>query len=168
MDRPDWNQYYMDIAHSVAKRSTCLRRSYGAIIVKNHRIISTGYNGAMRGESNCNDEGVCYRQKLGIKPGERYELCKAVHAEQNAIINANPIDMVDATIYISGYLSEDLEKKRVMSKPCLMCARMIRNAQLNAIVFFNPAANNIHGEFSYYYVSRIADIMELPVIGESK
>ena len=88
MNRISKENYYLDIAESVLERSTCLRRMYGAIIVKNDEIISTGYNGAPRGRKNCSELGFCARQKLNIKSGEKYELCRSVHAEQNAIISA--------------------------------------------------------------------------------
>ena len=88
MDRVSKHNYYLDIAQTVAERSTCLRKMFGAIIVKNDSIISTGYNGAPRGRKNCSDLGVCMRDKLGIPRGERYELCRSVHAEANAIIAA--------------------------------------------------------------------------------
>ena len=97
--RESKEMYYLRIAEAVAARSTCLRRRYGAIIVKNDEIIATGYNGAPRGERNCNDCGFCQREALGVPKGERYELCVAVHAEQNAIISAARRDMIGATIY---------------------------------------------------------------------
>ena len=100
--RPEKSHYYMNIAAEVAKRSTCLRRQYGAVIVKDDVIVSTGYNGACRGEANCCDLGICERQRLGVPHGERYELCKAVHAEQNAIINGNRSDMIGADLYVFG------------------------------------------------------------------
>lgn len=102
MKRSTKIDYYLDIAEAVTHRSTCLRRHYGAVIVKNDEIISTGYNGAARGVANCSDTGVCERERLNIPKGERYELCKAVHAEQNAIISASRKDMLDSTLYIAG------------------------------------------------------------------
>ncbi len=100
--RPEWTEYFLDIARSVGRRSTCLRRKYGAIIVKDKIIISTGYNGAPRGEANCIDTGICERERLNVPKGQNYELCVAVHAEQNAIINADPVKMKGSTIYIEG------------------------------------------------------------------
>ena len=97
--RTDKQNYYLDIADSVLERSTCLRRKYGAIIVRNDEIISTGYNGAPRGRRNCSDIGECTREKLHIPSGERYELCRSVHAEANAIISASRRDMIGATIF---------------------------------------------------------------------
>ena len=97
-NRTSKQNYYLDIADSVLERSTCLRRKYGAIIVRNDEIISTGYNGAPRGRRNCSDLGRCTRESLNIPSGERYELCRSVHAEANAIISASRRDMIGATI----------------------------------------------------------------------
>ena len=94
--RPGWTEYFLEIARAVGRRSTCLRRMYGAIIVKDKIIISTGYNGAPRGEANCIDTGICERERLHVPKGQNYELCVAVHAEQNAIINADPEKMKGA------------------------------------------------------------------------
>lgn len=91
--RPGWTEYFLDIAKAVGRRATCLRRRYGAIIVKDKIIISTGYNGAPRAEDNCIDTGICERERLHVPKGQNYELCVAVHAEQNAIINADPVKM---------------------------------------------------------------------------
>lgn len=129
--RPDWDEYFLDIAEAVSRRSTCLRRCYGAVIVKDNIIISTGYNGAPRGEANCIDTGVCERQRLNIPKGQNYELCVAVHAEQNAIINADPERMKGATIYIVGADGNDIAS----GKPCLLCRRMIRNAMIKRVVY---------------------------------
>lgn len=130
--RPSWNEYFLDIAKMVGKRATCLRRRYGAIIVKDNIIISTGYNGAPRGEANCIDVGICERERLNIPKGQNYELCVAVHAEQNAIINADPIKMRGATIYIAGYNADD---SLASGKPCLLCRRMIVNAMIKDVVY---------------------------------
>lgn len=129
--RPSKDEYYLGIAAEVSKRSTCNRRQYGAIIVKDDRIISTGYNGSARGDVNCCDEDACYREINGIPHGQQYEKCRAVHAEANAIINANPSDMIGATLYLAGY--EDgmmIDHPR----PCEMCARLIANAQIKNVV----------------------------------
>lgn len=101
-ERPSKEEYYFNIALAVAMRSTCLRRKYGAVIVKDDHIISTGYNGSARGEQNCTDVGLCLREEQNIPHGERYELCQAVHAEANAILNADPADMIGATLYLAG------------------------------------------------------------------
>lgn len=128
MKRISWDDYFFEIAGVVSKRATCLRRKYGAVIVKNNKIISTGYNGAPVGEPNCSDNGYCERKERNIPPGERYELCRSVHAEANAIINGNPADMIGATIYISGTNVKD--DSPASCKPCMMCARMIKNAKI--------------------------------------
>jgi len=130
--RPPWDEYFIEIAMVVSSRSTCLRRRYGAVIVKDHVIVSTGYNGAPRGSANCVDRGTCRRQELNIPAGERYELCEAVHAEQNAIINGSPERMKDATIYVAGFEEGDIFAE---GKPCLLCKRMIRNAQIRQLVY---------------------------------
>jgi dCMP deaminase len=130
--RPDWNKYFIEIAKVVSTRSTCLRRKYGAVIVKDRVIISTGYNGAPRGAENCIDLGKCKRREMQIPPGERYELCEAVHAEQNAIINGSPERMKGAVIYIAGF--ED-EGGFADGTPCKLCNRMIKNAQIKEIVY---------------------------------
>lgn len=140
--RLSWDEYFLDIAYQVSRRSTCLRRRYGAVIVKDNKIISTGYNGSASGEPNCCDTGECVREKLNIPHGERYELCVAVHAEMNAIINADPEKMKGATIYICG---TDVEaNKLVKSNPCLMCERVIKNAQISNIVYLNENATIVH------------------------
>ncbi|MCK4579403.1 MAG: cytidine deaminase [Candidatus Marinimicrobia bacterium] len=129
--RPDWDQYFINIAKVVASRATCLRRRYGAVIVKHNTIMSTGYCGAARGVPNCIDVDKCKREEVDAKPGERYELCKSVHAEQNAIITAPPERMIGATIYIAGI---DKDDNFVDTEPCLMCRRFIKNAQISRTV----------------------------------
>ncbi len=133
MTRLSKDKYYMAIAKTVAERSTCLRAKVGAIIVKNDTIISTGYVGAARGEDNCCDLGVCERTRLGILPGERYELCKSVHAEANAIINAarSGQSVVDGYMYV--YFERLDGGKLKHTGPCMMCARMIKNAGITQI-----------------------------------
>jgi len=130
--RPDWDDYFIEIAKVVSSRSTCLRRRYGALIVKDRVIISTGYNGSPRGMPNCIDTQSCARKEFDIPSGERYELCEAVHAEQNAIINGSPERMKDATIYIAGF---DEDGGFADGAPCLLCNRIIRNAQISEIVY---------------------------------
>jgi dCMP deaminase len=132
--RPSWDEYFLDLARLVAKRSTCLRRNYGAVIVKDNIIVSTGYNGAARGEPNCIDTGQCLREALNVPKGERYELCVAVHAEQNAIIAGDPVKMQGATIYISGYGHHGEEAS---AEPCLLCKRMIKNAMIKRVVYLD-------------------------------
>ena len=102
MKRIDKENYYLDIAESVLERSTCIRRCFGSVIVKNDEIISTGYNGAPRGRKNCVDLGYCTREKLNIPRGERYELCRSVHGEENAIISASRRDLIDSILYLVG------------------------------------------------------------------
>lgn len=135
--RPDWDEYFLNIAEEVGKRSTCLRRRYGAIIVKDKIIVSTGYNGAPRGEANCIDTGICERERLNVPKGERYELCRAVHGEENAIINGDPLRMKGATIYIVGINVAD--GSYASGEPCLLCRRMIKNAQIAKVICRNPA-----------------------------
>lgn len=130
--RPTWDEYFIEIAMIISKRSTCLRRRYGAVIVQNNIIISTGFNGSARGEPNCIDEERCVREELNIPRGERYELCKAVHAEQNAIINGDPVKMKGSTIYIAGFYSDH---RRAPGEPCLLCRRMIKNAMIKRVVY---------------------------------
>ena len=131
MTRPIKHEYYIGIAEAVAKRSTCLRRQYGAVIVKDDRIISTGYNGSARGMENCCDKGVCWREEHDIPHGQQYEKCQAVHAEANAIINANPSDMIGATLYLAGF-EHGIPIHR--PEPCEMCYRLIVNAQISKVV----------------------------------
>ena len=130
--RPNWDNYFIEIAKVVSTRSTCLRRRYGAVIVKDNVIISTGYNGAPRDAENCIDIKKCKRKELNIPSGERYELCEAVHAEQNAIINGGPDRMNGATIYIAGF--ED-NGNFASAEPCKLCSRMIRNARILKVVY---------------------------------
>ncbi|KUO51266.1 MAG: cytidine deaminase [Desulfitibacter sp. BRH_c19] len=141
--RPTWDEYFIEIAQVVAKRSTCLRRFYGAVIVKDKILISTGFNGSARGEANCVDVGQCVRDKLKVPKGERYELCVAVHAEQNAIINGDPVKMKDSTIYIAGF---NFDGTDASGEPCLMCRRMITNAMIKRVVYLTSA-----GERKQYY-----------------
>ena len=133
MDRVSKHNYYLDIAQTVAERSTCLRKMYGAIIVKNDSIISTGYNGAPRGRKNCSDLGVCMRDKLGIPRGERYELCRSVHAEANAIIAAPRDQMLGATLYMVCVNSKTRELESGTSS-CMMCKRQVINAGISQVV----------------------------------
>ena len=126
-------EYYLDIALAVAKRSTCLRRCYGAIIVKNDEIIATGYNGAPRGRQNCSDLGRCTRAQLRIPSGERYELCRSVHAEANAIISAARSEMMGATLYLVGHEAATGELVKDTAS-CSMCKRQIINAGIEKVV----------------------------------
>ena len=134
MDRIDKNNYYLDMAEAALERSTCLRRKWGAVIVKDDEIISTGYNGAPRGRKNCTDLGTCIREDLKIPRGERYELCRSVHAEQNAIISASRKDMIGATLYEVGVDAKTGEYVK-NSMPCAMCKRFIINSGIVKMIF---------------------------------
>ena len=133
MGRIDKENYYLDIAQTVAGRSTCLRRCYGAILVKSDEIISTGYNGAPRGRANCVDLGYCSREAMQVPRGERYELCRSVHAEANAIISASRRDMVGGTLYLVG---RDARTGELLgdATSCSMCRRLIINAGIARVV----------------------------------
>ena len=133
MERISKENYYLDIAETVLERATCLRRVYGAIIVKNDEIISTGYNGAPRGRKNCVDLGYCTREQLKVPRGERYELCRSVHAEQNAIINASRSEMLGATLYLVG-LENRTGGYVEAAAPCSLCKRMIINAGIERVI----------------------------------
>ena len=132
-ERIDKVNYYLDIAKAVAQRGTCLRRNFGAIIVKNDEIIATGYTGAPRGRCNCSDLGKCMRQELNIPRGERYEMCRSVHAEQNAIISASRNEMIGSTLYLVGIEKEDLSLVK-NAMPCALCKRMILNAGIEKVI----------------------------------
>ena len=146
----------------MAGRGTCLRRNFGAIIVKNDQIMSTGYSGAPRGRHNCSDLGYCLREKMNIPRGERYELCRSVHAEANAIINASRSEMIGATLYLVGIEAAD---GRLVpdANACSMCKRLIINAGISRVVIRNSPNNftalyvqdwiendgSLHGEAGY-------------------
>lgn len=133
MERVDKINYYLDIAESVLERGTCLRRNFGAIIVNNDEIVSTGYVGSPRGSKNCCDLKYCAREKLNIPRGERYELCRSVHAEQNAIISADRKSMIGSTLFLVGKNYKEgtyVENAR----PCALCKRMIINAGIKEVV----------------------------------
>jgi dCMP deaminase len=123
MNRPSWDEYFMGIAKLTSQRSTCLRRKVGAVIVQDKQVVATGYNGAPKGIAHCDEKGGCLREKLGVPSGERHELCRALHAEQNAIIQAatSGQSIEGATIYITH-------------QPCAICAKMIINAGIRKII----------------------------------
>ncbi|MDY6825057.1 MAG: cytidine/deoxycytidylate deaminase family protein [Thermodesulfobacteriota bacterium] len=129
--RPDWNTYFMEITELVASRSTCLRRHVGAIIVKNKRILATGYNGAPSNVSHCADTG-CLREQMAVPSGERHELCRGIHAEQNAIIQAasHGVSINDACLYCTNL-------------PCFICAKMIINAGIKTIYYKDGYADEM-------------------------
>lgn len=140
MERRDKNNYYLDIAEAVSQRGTCLRRLYGAVIVKNDEIISTGYVGAPRGRQNCTDLGYCVRNQLNIPRGERYELCRSVHAEANAIISAARESMIDSTLYLVGLELPELTYVTNASC-CSMCKRTVINAGISKVVIRDDKEN---------------------------
>lgn len=132
--------YYLDIAQTVSERSTCLRRRFGAIIVKNDSIISTGYNGAPRGRKNCDDLGYCFREKLGIPRGERYEMCRSVHAEANAIIAAPREQMLGSTLYMVCTSPVD-GSVMAGTTSCMMCKKLAINAGIEKLVVRDDQEN---------------------------
>lgn len=132
MDRMNKHEYYLNIADAVSKRSTCLRRNYGAVIVKNDEIIATGYTGSPRGEENCSETGVCERERLNVPQGQRYELCCSVHAEMNAIISASRKDMIGSVLYLSGRDAKTGEL--IDAQPCDICSRLIKNAGIYQVI----------------------------------
>ena len=136
MERRDKHNYYLDIAQTVLERGTCLRRNYGSIIVKNDEILSTGYTGAPRGRKNCMDMGTCRRAMLNIPRGERYEMCRSVHSEANAIISASRKEMIGATLYLVGV---DAVTKELVHDACscAMCKRMIINSGIETVIIRN-------------------------------
>ncbi|MBO5454183.1 MAG: cytidine deaminase [Clostridia bacterium] len=136
MERIDKTNYYLDIAETVLERGTCLRRNYGAIIVKNDEIISTGYVGAPRMRKNCIDLGYCLRQQMNIPRGTRYELCRSVHAEANAIISASRRDMIGATLYLVGR-EVDTGELIENASSCAMCKRLIINSGIEKVCVRN-------------------------------
>ncbi len=140
MERRDKHNYYLDLAEVVSKRGTCLRRRYGAVIVNNDQVVSTGYVGAPRGRQNCCDYGACVREKLKIPRGERYELCRSVHAEANAIIAASREQMIGASLYLVG--TEVTTGKYVENGSCCsMCKRMVINAGIKTVYIRDDAEN---------------------------
>lgn len=139
--RPIKANYYLNIAREVGSRSTCLRRKYGAIIVKNDTIIATGYNGSPRGTKNCIDIGECKREKLNIPRGQCYEMCRALHAEQNCIINASRNDMIDSDLFLYGI---EVDTNNVIENldSCQLCKKLIINAGIKHVILARP--NNLY------------------------
>ncbi len=159
-DRVDKINYYLSIADSITKRGTCIRRNYGAIVVKNDEIISTGYTGAPRGRKNCIDLGYCARQKLNIKSGEKYELCRSVHAEQNAIISAARRDLIGGTLYLVG--REANGDFTSYTDSCSMCKRVIINAGIEKVI-----AKDIDAECGYREIN-VQDWIQYDEVLEEK
>jgi len=149
--RRDKFNYYLDIAETAISRGTCLRRNFGAIIVKNDQIISTGYTGAPRGRKNCCDCGECIREKLNLRRGERYELCRSVHAEANCIISAARNDMIGSTLFLVGKeaVSGDYVKN---ANSCAMCQRLIINAGIEKVV--------VRDDMDNYRIIMVSDWIE--------
>jgi dCMP deaminase len=146
MARIDKENYYLDIAETVLERGTCIRRNYGAIIVNNDQIVSTGYVGAPRGRKNCSDLGTCIREQMNVQRGTRYELCRSVHAEANAIIHAPSEQMIGSTLYLVGK-EFDSGKYVENANSCAMCKRMIINAGIKRVVI-----RNTKDDFTAIYV----------------
>ena len=138
--RRDKHNYYLDIAETVLERGTCRRRNYGFIIVKNDEIVSSGYTGAPRGRKNCLDMGICTREAMNIPRGERYEMCRSVHSEPNAIIYASRKEMLGATLYLVGkfYATGELVSD---ASSCALCKRMIINAGIEKVIIRNDKDN---------------------------
>ena len=132
MSRRDKVNYYLDIAEQVLHRSTCLRRHFGAVIVKDDEVISTGYSGAPRGRKNCSDLGSCYREERKVPRGERYELCRSVHAEANAIISAARKDMIGSSMYLVG-IDQATKDYVEQANSCAMCKRLVLNAGIETV-----------------------------------
>lgn len=149
--RRDKINYYLDIAETVSKRGTCLRRNFGAIIVKNDEIISTGYTGAPRGRKNCSDLGFCRREQLNIPRGTRYELCRSVHSEANCIISASRRDMINSSLYLVGVDAKTGELVRDANS-CSMCKRLIINAGIKEVI--------IRDTIDEYRIIQVSDWVE--------
>jgi dCMP deaminase len=130
--RPGWDRYWLGVAESISKRATCLRRKFGAVVVKDNKIIGTGYCGAPSGTPNCIDIGACLRQKYNIPSGKNYNLCRSIHAEMNAIMHSDYEKTPGSTLYLYG---EDVKTKKIFpSEPCIWCKRFIINAKIKDVV----------------------------------
>jgi dCMP deaminase len=149
MYRPDKDHYFLDIALSVASRSTCLRRKFGAVIVKESTIVGTGYNGTARGVINC-DEAGCIKDLMNSPQGQTYDYCPAVHAEENAIINSDRSDRIGAVLYIAG---KDKDGKLTMAVPCQRCQRKILNSQIKEVIILSDEGKAIHFIVTDYAIS---------------
>ena len=161
MTRRDKENYYLDIAEAVASRGTCLRRNFGAIIVKNDQIVATGYTGAPRGRKNCSDLGYCLREKMNVPRGQRYELCRSVHAEANAIIHASRSEMIGSTLYLVG---KDAKTGALVpdANSCSMCKRQIINAGISRVII-----RNTHDTFTTVFVVEDWVLNDASLQGES-
>jgi len=141
--RPSKEEYYLNIAREVCRRGTCLRRQYGAVIVKDDQIVSTGYAGAPRGVANCVDLGTCLREEMAVPPGQRYELCRSVHAEMNAVIHASRAQTLGATLYLAG-IEIKTGQPTERPEPCLLCRRVILNAGIKDVVVAPRGQGIVH------------------------
>lgn len=146
MDRPEKDGYFLDIALSVAGRSTCTRRKFGAVLVKDSTIVGTGYNGTARGVVNCYEVG-CIKDEMGSPQGAAYDYCPAVHAEENAIINSNRSDRIGSTLYIAG---RGKDGKLTMAVPCQRCRRKIMNSQIRDVIILSNEGSPIHYDVNSY------------------
>ncbi|QTL98734.1 cytidine deaminase [Iocasia frigidifontis] len=155
MERIDKKNYYLDIAEAVLERSTCLRRRYGAVIVNNDEIISTGYNGSPRGCTNCNEKGSCIREELNIPRGTKYELCASVHAEQNALLSASRRETLGADLYLVGKSVKD-NNLIENSEPCSLCKKLIINSGI-----VNVYIRNSRNDYNVIQVQTWIDNEEL-------
>ena len=147
--RPNWNKYFMNITKEISQRSNCMSAHIGAVIIKNKTIISTGYNGAPRQTKDCYERGNCLRRQLNIPSGQRYELCRSVHAEQNAIINAarEGTNLTGADIYMYGEKVHNNKKEILKVLPCFICKKMIINAGIRNLYYIdNHRIKKIHIE----------------------
>lgn len=154
------DEYYLNIAKEVATRGTCLRRNYGAVIVKNDEIVATGYTGAPRGRINCNALGKCIRMEQKIPSGQRYELCRSVHAEQNAIISCSRDKMIGATLYLYGWDVENNGVKK-FPKPCTLCERMIINAGIKEVITYGENNEVVCYDVKAEYVDKDNSLPDL-------
>ena len=146
MNRPEKDSYFLEIALSVAARSTCIRRRFGAVIVKDSTIVGTGYNGTARDVVNCYEVG-CIKDEMESPKGAAYDYCPAVHAEENAIINSNRSDRIDSILYIAG---RDRDGKLTLAVPCQRCRRKIMNSQIKDVIILSSEGKPIHYDVSEY------------------
>lgn len=148
-NRVSKQQYYMNIAEEVSKRATCMSAHFGCLIVKDDQIISTGYNGAPRNTKDCYEIGFCLRRKLGVKSGTKYEMCRSVHAEQNAIINSARagVSLLGGDMYLFGKRVLDGKGQLLNAYPCFICKKMILNSGISRMI-----SNDEHGDIVEYSV----------------
>ncbi len=159
-NKPSWKEYYLSIAKQVCKKSTCLRNKFGAVIVRENQIISTGYCGAPRKTKDCGEHGFCLRKKENIPSGQRYELCRSVHAEMNAIINAARagVSLLHGDMYIYG--EEAVSGNLKNTYPCFLCKKMIINAGLNKVISSTPKGIKAYNVSDWIKQWQEKDILE--------